>query len=134
VLDTVVRREPIDQMLEVTEWHKTQQLRENRLARFMASPRLPRNWQRYGTKTAFDFKSSGSDITPKPASMLGYSQVTSKSTGQMWVAGRERISVAGGELQRFSSRTPWLLGVRRNEIVVESTVWMEPDKVRHPVA
>ena len=32
VLDTVVRREPIDQMLEVTEWHKTQQLREYRLA------------------------------------------------------------------------------------------------------
>jgi hypothetical protein len=32
VLDTVVRREPIDQVLEVTEWHKTQQLRENRLA------------------------------------------------------------------------------------------------------
>lgn len=32
VLDTVVRREPIDQMFEVTEWHKTQQLRENRLA------------------------------------------------------------------------------------------------------
>jgi hypothetical protein len=31
MLDTVVRREPIDQMLEVTEWHKTQQLRENRL-------------------------------------------------------------------------------------------------------
>jgi hypothetical protein len=32
VLDTVVRRESIDQILEVPEWHKTQQLRENRLA------------------------------------------------------------------------------------------------------
>jgi hypothetical protein len=30
--DAVIRGEPIDQMLEVTEWHKTQQLRENRLA------------------------------------------------------------------------------------------------------
>jgi len=32
VLDPVVRREPIDQMLEVTKWYKPQQLRENRLA------------------------------------------------------------------------------------------------------
>ncbi len=32
VPDAVVRCEPIDQMLEMTEWHKTQQLRENRLA------------------------------------------------------------------------------------------------------
>ena len=32
VPDTVVRCEPIDQMLELTERHKTQQLRENRLA------------------------------------------------------------------------------------------------------
>jgi len=30
--DAVIRREPIDQMLEMTEWNKTQQLRENRLA------------------------------------------------------------------------------------------------------
>jgi hypothetical protein len=30
--DAVIRREPIDQMFGVTEWHKTQQLRENRLA------------------------------------------------------------------------------------------------------
>jgi hypothetical protein len=30
--DAVIRREPIDQVLEVTEWDKTQQLRENRLA------------------------------------------------------------------------------------------------------
>jgi hypothetical protein len=30
--NAVIRREPIHQMFEVTEWHKTQQLRENRLA------------------------------------------------------------------------------------------------------
>src|SRR3990172_8677963 len=29
VLDTVVRGKPIDQMFEVTEWHKTQQFRQN---------------------------------------------------------------------------------------------------------
>ena len=32
MLDTVVGSESIDQVLEVTEWNKTQQLRENRLA------------------------------------------------------------------------------------------------------
>lgn len=30
--DAVIRPELIDQMLEMTEWNKTQQLRENRLA------------------------------------------------------------------------------------------------------
>jgi hypothetical protein len=32
VPDPAVRREAVDQMLEVAEWHKSQQLRENRLA------------------------------------------------------------------------------------------------------
>src|SRR5487761_2017741 len=41
------------------------------------------DWQRYGTKTACDFKSSESGITPKPASVLGCRSVTSKSTGHM---------------------------------------------------
>ena len=30
--DAMIRREPIDPMLEMAEWNKTQQLRENRLA------------------------------------------------------------------------------------------------------
>ena len=38
----MIRLEPIDQVFEVTEWHKTQQLPKIGWPRFMALPRLPK--------------------------------------------------------------------------------------------
>ena len=75
--NAVIRREPIGQMLGVTEWHKTQQLHENRLAAIHGVASFAkRTGNDTGQKPFAISNHRESEITPKPASILDYSQVT----------------------------------------------------------
>jgi hypothetical protein len=125
--------QPIDQMLEVTEGHKTQQLREYRLAAIHDIASFAEETATIRRKNRSRFQIVGIRNHAKTRVIIGLHQVRSKTTGQMWSSGatesdhawHEFFALRPVEENDLIEGVPWGTAGALFDAIANATPWNE---------